>query len=126
MTEAELKAIEERASKATEGPWYHIPHPDYPGSSHRITTEPDGSWYDFSQLGNLMSNNAAFVCAAREDIPTLVAEVRRLMRENDSLEDQLGNFQDNEDYNLRLVARLDNENKQLKSENEQLRINCQN
>lgn len=63
MTENELKHLEELCAKATPGPWLR-----------------DGSGYVFVkniEIGN-SSDNAEFIIAAREALPKLIAEVRRL------------------------------------------------
>lgn len=80
MTEDELKQIEERAAAATPGPWF---------AKHGVI-----KWYVYSldeDLGFSLQEfhpddgrdwatgeTAAFIAASRQDIPALVAEVRRL------------------------------------------------
>lgn len=69
MTDEELKAIEERAAKATPGPW----HPAW----NRISDE-------VLDLGSMLIARAPddatreFIAATRADVPALIAEVRRL------------------------------------------------
>lgn len=81
MTEQELAEITERASKATPGPWWH--KDGWEGAM------PGDEWYVYQEqpLGEIIccpcrSNpseaNAEFIAHAREDIPALLAEVRRL------------------------------------------------
>lgn len=68
-TALDLDAIEARANAATEGPW---------------TAYPDGFvWTKQPILGDPVSGSveladAQFIAAARQDVPALVAEVRRL------------------------------------------------
>ncbi len=66
MNEEELKTIEERASKATDGPWH--------------TQTPDARWLMMNAYAYCLdkSEDAEFIAKAREDIPALIAEVRRL------------------------------------------------
>lgn len=72
MTDAQLKAIEERAEKATPGPW---------GVNGQ---RGDAYWYGYVHAGDtpiddvFREENAAFIAHSREDVPALVAEVRRL------------------------------------------------
>ena len=82
----DLDAIEKRANAATPGPWracregacscgqvWSIP-------LDRIISHPAFE-YDFDETSTpeiYHAPNAAFIAAAREDIPALVAEVRRL------------------------------------------------
>lgn len=87
MTESELAEIERREQAATPGPWRH--------SGNYITPpySPDYR-YKITQLGGtkespgLIARNDArlipdvqFIAHAREDIPKLLAEVRRLQAE---------------------------------------------
>lgn len=82
MTPADLSAIEARANAATPGPWefevrgvgetlfaqrelHGVP---VHGLNLVYTQEPDWNW----------PANRTFIAAAREDVPALVAEVRRL------------------------------------------------
>jgi hypothetical protein len=103
MTDQELLEIQERADEATPGPWFvrHLDD-DYAANLMAVSTtfdEPVESgprWPGFSAgdivAGVLIQNpiryvdiddgkwddNAAFIAHAREDIPRLVEEVRRL------------------------------------------------
>lgn len=71
----DLEAIEARANAATAGPW--------------VPEEHRGHWSDWTDWVVLMGKNrlpytvleesdAAFIAHSREDIPSLIAEVRRL------------------------------------------------
>lgn len=92
MTDDELAAIEARCKKATPGPWNppsnydHERHPNVllrrsiardvlvlvnPRYGRHLQHIPDEA---FEQAGA----DAAFIAAARSDIPALLAEVRRL------------------------------------------------
>ena len=87
MTEAELAAIEERASKATAGPWTHeesetrLHYVQSPSMWGHETEYRGGivlsSVYQSHHIG-LTPPDAEFVAHARNDIPALIAEIRRL------------------------------------------------
>lgn len=81
ITEEELKAIEQRAAAATQGPWRVVrnglggscgvePVADGCGSLHHRRSGP---WEP-----PVVDPDDEFIAAAREDVPRLVAEVRRL------------------------------------------------
>lgn len=83
MTDERLSEIEERVNKATAGPW---------------TALGDGDWQDVSGFahdfgcgccqredGNFVAADAQFIAHARQDVPELIAEVRRLRAENAAL-----------------------------------------
>jgi hypothetical protein len=86
----DLDAIEERADAATEGPWtrsgIHIWGPDPENPEDRFDVEPD-----MIGRADLKMADAEFIAHAREDVPALIAEVRRLRQE-------LGSGWDREDY----------------------------
>lgn len=87
MTSDELDAIEARANAATPGPWNY----GFLGDTRRPMV-----FYQFGQraleslAGDVIickgkhaggDSNMDFIAHAREDIPALIAEVRRLMDE---------------------------------------------
>jgi hypothetical protein len=102
MTDDELAAIEDRATKATTGPWLqgewtgrctrsHFPHPGPPGCRYEnqfLDAAPFDRYVSTEGLATLIGGNdygpwlnpedARFIAAARSDVPALVAEVRRL------------------------------------------------
>lgn len=85
MTESELAEIEARAAAATEGPWraeegWVVPD----GFDNEAFVEGEeaslpviGMWVHDREL-LLAPNDAEFIARAREDVPRLVAEVRKL------------------------------------------------
>lgn len=83
MTEEELEEIEKRANAATEGPWEVVPDPDKPYLDKVVR--------HYGHLTDLLAQcfhtngNATFIAHAREDVPALIAEVRRLRAENQEL-----------------------------------------
>lgn len=110
MTEDQLNAIEARADAATLGPWW-IPTEEQDGLSMcdgvSIVCGYENSEYGFRKRVlcsmnhwfeaeyNYNSPDKHFIAEARQDIPALVAEVRRLQREIDRMngesEDANGN-----------------------------------
>lgn len=107
LTDADLKAMDDRAAAATSGPWYaHVGddysehHPEDPEEGKRcngICTFPEGgkppeTWTHSGEivvtdLGYYppRMTDARFIAAARTDVPALVAEVRRLKKEKDAM-----------------------------------------
>lgn len=80
MTEDELKAIEERANAATPGPWIDkLMHITGMATPRVVILAGDGApvamvtYEDPDPAGD-----AKFLSAAREDVPKLIAEIRRL------------------------------------------------
>jgi hypothetical protein len=99
----ELDSIEQRAAAATPGPWYvRFLDDDFASSLVAVSTVPDTGrgerWPSFDHremvAGTLIQaparyidvedskwdENAAFIAAARTDVPLLVEEIRRLRR----------------------------------------------
>lgn len=102
LTEDELAAIEELATAATPGPWYVRGDldDDHAANLVAVSTTPEASrtqrWPNFD-AGEMIAatlvqfpnryvdcsdqrwdENAQFIAHARQDIPRLIAEVRRL------------------------------------------------
>lgn len=79
MTPKQLDEIENRANRATEGPWvWEATSPRMNGEQWnlRISDKP-GIRMVVSEYQH-GPENAEFIAAARTDVPQLVAEVRRL------------------------------------------------
>jgi hypothetical protein len=87
ITSERLTEIEARANAATPGPWdkgyiydqlKHGPNDDFGDYCENIACRP---------IGNMVngSGDAAFIAAARADIPALIAEVVRSWSEIDRL-----------------------------------------
>lgn len=81
MSDEELAAIEGRANAAIPGPWWHKVR----SFNRHISNNRYGFSFITINLGDLDENKetediatAQFIAAAREDVPALVAEVRRL------------------------------------------------
>ena len=73
MTDAELQQIEDRASAAHPGPW--MADEDEVENREGETVFYSAEW----AVGGVEA--ATFAAAAREDVPNLIAEVRRLRAE---------------------------------------------
>jgi hypothetical protein len=71
-----IDAIEARANAATPGPWW--------AEEHRHTITGDAEWVVWMREDKMSDNtilgeeDAEFIAHAREDVPKLIAEVRRL------------------------------------------------
>ena len=76
MTEQELTAIEERANAATMGPWEG--HSNSGVTSKHTHDNVFETGCGCCTHNDLSVEDAAFIAAARVDVPALVAEVRRL------------------------------------------------
>lgn len=80
MTDAELAEIEARANAARKGPWLlsndpRAPNDDFQEYFVEGPKEPHG------RVGRWGFADAAFIASAREDVPALLAEVKRLRAE---------------------------------------------
>ena len=89
MTDDELDAAERRANAATPGPWESsIEGRDHDsGDSVVLTGGPDlyisyAEWPEKERRANEQrrANDLDFIAASRQDVPRLIAEVRRLRR----------------------------------------------
>lgn len=76
--ETRLREIEEREKAATPGPWDTGEHPT--NSGIRYVFDTDGSEV-CTVYFNEESRAVEFIAHAREDVPFLIAEVRRLQNE---------------------------------------------
>jgi hypothetical protein len=79
VTEDELKTIEARLNELPSGPWYV--ERVRPGRDDEARVYDRGSWGVCKPTPNQPLYRrpiAEFVAAARDDVPALIAEVRRL------------------------------------------------
>lgn len=77
MTDEQLAEWERLAAAATPGPWEAIPTVDADFAT--IKTRGKLGWMQYHEYDpGIDATDAAFVAAAREAVPALVAEVRRL------------------------------------------------
>ena len=85
MTEERIAEIRGREKAATRGPWHDecvIGRRKEIETFHTIR-DKDGAIVDVLPISAY--HDAAFIAHAREDIPALLAEVERLMAENEAL-----------------------------------------
>lgn len=74
ITETKLNEIEQRCNNATGGPWVSfIEGRDHLSGSSFIKTQGD----DIELIGATV-NDQDFIANARQDIPALIQEIRRL------------------------------------------------
>jgi hypothetical protein len=93
MTKDEIRAIRERAGKASEGPWES--HGDSPGKPPMVWDNSGDAIV--SQMPNgrpyFEPEDADFIAHARTDVPALcdaVEEARKVLRESLSIADEAG------------------------------------
>lgn len=88
MDEAKLKEIEDRAAKATEGPWVYFGEPQdnvFWGQIRSVAE--DGSFAHITDTPELdeRDNDMEFIAHAREDIPALCKAIRELRAEMEAM-----------------------------------------
>jgi len=77
MTEKELQEIENRCNNATKGPWKSmIEGRDHTSGDSFIMTDGE----DIYISNPLFDNNQDFIANAKQDIPKLIAEIRKLKK----------------------------------------------
>lgn len=85
ITEERLQEIEARAAEATPGPWGgvgSIMEWDWKANAYRPdSSKPTVLAWNGQDWWAMTEADKAFVAAAREDVPALIAEVRRLRGE---------------------------------------------
>lgn len=59
-------------SAHTPGPWFAIPHPEWPGANYRITSDPSEPWANFGPICYTSPQNAPLIAAS----PSLLALLR--------------------------------------------------
>ena len=91
MNEKELAEIEARAEAATPGPWEfdqknigYAHHRSHYGLLTNASRDTKDYWLSIN-VDYGMEHNADFIAHARQDVPALVAEVRRMSGENERL-----------------------------------------
>lgn len=78
LTEEQLAAIKARAEAATPGPWQRF-------TPYGIGVESGNGPVPLKVAWAAQENDAAFISAAREDVPALLEEVERLRKQLDGL-----------------------------------------
>lgn len=92
LTDDELKAMEARWARATAGEWYAWPAPPSHAGWLVLARAPTAQAplahlcdappaYVADLAGGAARANAAFIAASKQDMPRLIAEVRRLRRQ---------------------------------------------
>ncbi len=89
LTNDDLAAIRERAEKATPGPWHTVGH-DAPRLYAQGEGQAIGEFYQPRGYGNAAAN-AAFIAAARSDVPALLAHIDALMADLKAANDRAFN-----------------------------------
>ncbi|EMN5132508.1 hypothetical protein RVV79_005679 [Burkholderia contaminans] len=80
MNEEMLNEIEARCKAATPGPWVsYVEGRDHESGSNFIMTGPEGARGEDIELSGATVEDQDFIAHARQDIPALLAEIRRLM-----------------------------------------------
>jgi len=82
MPELDLLAIERRVLDATSGPWGIYLDPRQVSTVYSVSSGPAAEGYnmpggDFDSGDGMIEEDATFIAHAREDVPALIAEVRR-------------------------------------------------
>jgi hypothetical protein len=78
LTDEELAEIERRCAAARPGRWTFVEGRDHVGGSNMIrVTDDDDSQRDIEPFGATIEDQD-FIAHARQDVPRLVAEIRRL------------------------------------------------
>lgn len=82
LSDAELDAIEARTQAATPGPWTSfVEGRDHEsGSNFIMTGNAENRGEDIELLGATVADQD-FIAASRQDVPRLVAEIRRLRKQ---------------------------------------------
>jgi len=82
LGEEHLARIEERTVRATAGPWAYKHRPGGTGyfvfSEETFHVVAQGDDADAGAVRALSPEDAEFIAAAREDVPRMAAEIRRL------------------------------------------------
>lgn len=81
MNSAELDRIEARCQAVTPGPWQsYIEGRDHESGSNFIRTGPPGARHEDIELSGATVADQDFIAHARQDVPRLLQEVRRLQK----------------------------------------------
>ncbi|WP_082146161.1 MULTISPECIES: hypothetical protein [Burkholderia] len=79
MNDEQLEEIEARCKAATLGPWVsYVEGRDHESGSNFIMTGPEWARSDDIELSGAAVADQDFIAHARQDIPLLVSEIRRL------------------------------------------------
>lgn len=79
LSSIHLKEIEDRVARAASGPWRSfVEGRDHTSGSSFIMTGPEGARGADIELTGASADDQDFIAAARQDVPALVNEVKRL------------------------------------------------
>ena len=79
VSEEELIEIENRCKSSARGPWKaYIEGRDHESGSHFIMTGEEGNRREDFEINGAEIDNYDFIANAKQDIPALIEEVRRL------------------------------------------------
>jgi hypothetical protein len=79
MNDKQFKEIEARCKEAALGPWVsYVEGRDHGSGSNFIMTGPEGARGEDIELSGATVADQDFIAHARQDIPELLDEVRRL------------------------------------------------
>jgi len=129
----DLDAIEARTNAATPGPWFNDSHEIYAGENTDIPAMSEwiGETCD-PRRPDHGAANAAFIAAARTDVPALVAEIRRLTAERDRYRDAWRNARTrardsdaDESMWRRIVTRTEQDRDNVLADNDRLTAELQ-
>jgi hypothetical protein len=82
ISDAELDAMQRRVDAARKGPWKSfIEGRDHECGSDFIMVGPEGDRGEDMEIVGVSNADQDFIAAARQDVPRLIAEVRRLREE---------------------------------------------
>jgi hypothetical protein len=81
LTEQELLEIENRYKLATAGPWKaYIEGRDYTSGCHFIMTGTEERRGEDFEISGARPEDFDFIANAKQDIPILISEIRRLKK----------------------------------------------
>jgi hypothetical protein len=81
LTERDLSEIEARCNAASQGPWAsYVEGRDHTSGSSFIMTGPPDQRGEDIELSGATVQDQDFIASARQDVPRLIAEVKRLRR----------------------------------------------
>jgi len=109
MPEHQLAEIEARAAAAFDGPWYLVTVRDDDDCGDTVVgvaTAADTFIISAQEPSEVGAEDGTFIAHSREDVPALVAEIRRLLGERDAFADRVDTLTAVAKGNKRHVASL--------------------
>lgn len=90
----DLGPIKQRIEAASDGPWFVIHHPEWPGGKSRVDNKPETKHAHFGELAFMERRNAEFVANIRQDAPAMVTEIEKNRKRIAELEGGLAKAED--------------------------------